>query len=661
MQDASQHAALRLVLAATAETAAAWVRSQNLRAPAGQYAAGSSPSPRDRGYCVTAALDWDRVRRLFSTMPDRETIVVLEPFSGATPYAPTTRGATKELPDPEGEGLFWLWQQLRCARLREEASSFESDDARNYVSWIHTFLPCMRLGGVRFEVRTGASSSVPPGSWARLPTDLLRAGAPLHRWIAEDRGASAPANPSASEMRALATQLAIAYPAGDSPGLRVILERWLEALQRLAGGMLAKPGSLERLLEARPELQQASWGIVEAYEGLKRLGTQPDSFAAKPSVPPPATPAAPRPVAGSSTAVGVRPAARAPARRVRIAWVVSGLTPGSGGQRNIFRMAHFLQSFGHDVTLFFLNVSETAEQLRALLHEHFYPFEGRVVARAEDLSYQDVVMATHWSTVDPALATGAKAGEIMYFVQDFEPLFTAMGSDYVLAENTYRLGLYHICSGPWCAALLRRDFKAEADFFKFAIDREIYYPTDQERPSNRIVFFAKPEMPRRCFEIGLRALEELNRLKPGLDIVMFGSNQVNPSDVPFPVTVRGMVPTLEGIGDMYRAATLGMVFCTTNPSAVPIEMMACGLPIVDLGRPGNEVNYEGRHDIALLADPRPARMARDILALLGNPRELAARRKTCLEFSSTFPPEMLSARRVEALILGRLASKARAA
>ena len=27
-------------------------------------------------------------------------------------------------------------------------------------------------------------------------------------------------------------------------------------------------------------------------------------------------------------------------------------------------------------------------------------------------------------------------GEIMYFVQDFEPAFYAMGSEYILAENT---------------------------------------------------------------------------------------------------------------------------------------------------------------------------------------------------------------------------------
>jgi hypothetical protein len=115
------------------------------------------------------------------------------------------------------------------------------------------------------------------------------------------------------------------------------------------------------------------------------------------------------------------------------------------------------------------------------------------------------------------------------------------------------------------------------------------------------------------------------------------------------------VPTLPEIADMYRTATLGMVFCTTNPSAVPIEMMACGLPIVDLGRPGNEVNYEGRRDIALLADPNPKKMAHDIMALLQDPAETERRRKNCLEFSSTFPPEILSVRQAESLILNRLA------
>jgi hypothetical protein len=90
-------------------------------------------------------------------------------------------------------------------------------------------------------------------------------------------------------------------------------------------------------------------------------------------------------------------------------------------------------------------------------------------------------------------------------------------------------------------------------------------------------------------------------------------------------------------------------------------MMACGTPVVDLGRPGNEVNYGGRVDLALLADPDPPRMARQVRALLLDPAERAARGKAGLDFITRFPTEEQMARRVEQLILERLARHAEAA
>ena len=43
-----------------------------------------------------------------------------------------------------------------------------------------------------------------------------------------------------------------------------------------------------------------------------------------------------------------------------------------------------------------------------------------------------------------------------------------------------------------------------------------------------------------------------------------------------------LLPTIKDLADLYRESTIGMVFSTTNPSLVPYEMMACGLPVIDL-------------------------------------------------------------------------------
>ena len=63
---------------------------------------------------------------------------------------------------------------------------------------------------------------------------------------------------------------------------------------------------------------------------------------------------------------------------------------------------------------------------------------------------------------------------------------------------------------------------------------------------------------------------------------MYGSNHIDQETIPFTATVKKMLPTLHDLADLYRNATLGIVFSTTNPSLVPYEMMACGCPVADL-------------------------------------------------------------------------------
>lgn len=341
-------------------------------------------------------------------------------------------------------------------------------------------------------------------------------------------------------------------------------------------------------------------------------------------------------------------------RSLRIAWVIPGLIIGGGGHRNILRAAYFLQQFGHRIELYFIGTERDPAEIKADIQKHFYPLDCPVHLFEGRIAPADVVFATHWSTVQAALTARSVAREIMYFVQDFEPHFAPMGTEYILAENTYRMGLYHITSGPWCEALLRREFNADADHFKFPVDRSIYLPRPRTKSNRNLVYFAKPEMPRRCFELGVMALRDFHRLMPDVEIIMFGSPHLRHQHFDFPVTILDIVPTLDGLAKMYSNADVGLVFSTTNPSLIPYEMMACGLPVVDLRRAGNELNYGGRADIALLADPLPERMAEEIAGLIANREQLEHRRAAGLEFVALFPTEEAMARRIEQLILARI-------
>lgn len=341
-------------------------------------------------------------------------------------------------------------------------------------------------------------------------------------------------------------------------------------------------------------------------------------------------------------------------RPLKIGWVIPGLIIGGGGHRNILRAAYHLQSFGHDVGLYFCWTDQSPDELRELVHKHFYPFEGRVAITGEEFSgYDDVVFATHNGTVDLAVRMTGVDAHTFYFVQDFEPLFTPMSSDYIRAENTYRRGLYAITSGPWCAKVLRRSFGMQADFFRFPVDRAIYYPRPDVARSNRIIFFAKPDMPRRCFELGAEALRHVHSLRPDIEIVFFGGRGAAKL-IDYPVQGMDIVPTIDDLAVLYASAKVGVAFSTTNPSLIPYEMMACGLPVVDLDRNDNDANYDDRRDIAFLADPEPAIMARQIIALYDNESERQKRSQNGLAFVAKFPSELEMAHRVDQLIAARL-------
>jgi glycosyltransferase involved in cell wall biosynthesis len=342
--------------------------------------------------------------------------------------------------------------------------------------------------------------------------------------------------------------------------------------------------------------------------------------------------------------------------RLRIDWLLIGLDVGGGGTRNILRAAHYLETFGHDVGLQCKFSGMSVDEIRHTIEEHFYPMHGPIKIYDGISRPLDVLIATQWGTVAPALAACPSGAEVMYFVQDFEPSFYAMSTDYVLAENTYRHGIYCICSGAWCSQLLRRQFGATADHFDFPLDQSIYFPRPRRKKEVNVVFFARPEMPRRCYGLGIAMLRELHRLMPEVEIIMFGAN-IDPGTLDFPVTVRGVLPTLNDLAQMYSDADLGIAFATTNPSLVPYEMMACGLPVVDVARPGAEVNYGNAVDVALLASPIPQEMARQVSDLLGDQAQRQARSREGRRLVSGLPTEEGAARRIEELILARVRSR----
>jgi len=70
----------------------------------------------------------------------------------------------------------------------------------------------------------------------------------------------------------------------------------------------------------------------------------------------------------------------------------------------------------------------------------------------------------------------------------------------------------------------------------------------------------------------------------------------------------------KNLGSLYRECTLGMVFSSTNYSLIPQEMMACGLPVIEMD--GENTRKTFPKDSVILAKPSPESIAQAISSLL---------------------------------------------
>jgi glycosyltransferase involved in cell wall biosynthesis len=101
--------------------------------------------------------------------------------------------------------------------------------------------------------------------------------------------------------------------------------------------------------------------------------------------------------------------------------------------------------------------------------------------------------------------------------------------------------------------------------------------------------------------LGLLALEELARRRPQLEIALFGNEW--PVPVSFAHASLGVVESAT-LAELYSRATVGMVFSLTNPSLIGLEMMAAGLPCVELASEPMLATF-GADGPLQLADPDP--------------------------------------------------------
>ncbi|RZM22840.1 MAG: glycosyltransferase family 1 protein, partial [Pedobacter sp.] len=125
------------------------------------------------------------------------------------------------------------------------------------------------------------------------------------------------------------------------------------------------------------------------------------------------------------------PPAKKTGEKLKIGWVLSPLSNGAGGQNTIARFARFLQESGHDVTFYIYENSQaqSLSEAREIMRKSFKLDIS--VKKLKNYEESDALIATGWETTYPVFNVKTDAHRF-YFVQDFEPYFYGVGSQYVL-------------------------------------------------------------------------------------------------------------------------------------------------------------------------------------------------------------------------------------
>jgi O-antigen biosynthesis protein len=283
-------------------------------------------------------------------------------------------------------------------------------------------------------------------------------------------------------------------------------------------------------------------------------------------------------VADSRDLRPAKPAER-PARGtpLTVGWICSPPGGGSGGHTTFFRMIEGMEAAGHTCVLYLYDPFHGDLRRHERVIRQFWPgMRAEIRSVTDGLVPLDAYVASAWETAHVLAAKADLPTRRLYFVQDFEPFFYPQGSHYVLAEDTYRFGFRTITVGPMLADMLEDRFGVTAAVANFGIDTSIYGLTNPA-PRNGVVFYAKRDVPRRGFLLGLLALREFHRRHPEQPIHLFGDPTV---DVPFPAINHGVLSPRK-LNDLYNQCSAGIAMSFTNLSLVPDEMLAAGVvPVV---------------------------------------------------------------------------------
>jgi glycosyltransferase involved in cell wall biosynthesis len=277
-----------------------------------------------------------------------------------------------------------------------------------------------------------------------------------------------------------------------------------------------------------------------------------------------------------------------------IGWVMPNFeTEGSGGLKTLFDFVNCLSGlYEQDIYVSRTEKVKTDAEAKAIINKYFGEMPGVSIYCGHDKikdDYYDLLMATWCMTAFKVNKISAR--EKAYFVQDLEYMFFPMSDWYLWAQESYTYGFKSITMGRWIAKELKKLYNIDSNSIDFCADLSVYKPLNLER-EKAVCFLFQPEKHRRCWEMGLKALRYAKDRIPDLKVYTYGS--LEGRDI-----IKEKYPDFKYLGlldikmcnYLYNMCQLGMCFSPTNPSRIPFEMYAAGLPVLDFNLDNNKYDF----------------------------------------------------------------------
>jgi glycosyltransferase involved in cell wall biosynthesis len=296
-------------------------------------------------------------------------------------------------------------------------------------------------------------------------------------------------------------------------------------------------------------------------------------------------------------------------------WIMPPPGKGSGGHMTIFRFIETLEKHGHTCRIYLYTVSEHGpiSGVRASMGDSFPALNASMewLPVSNEMAPADGVFATSWETAYASFNAPLSARRF-YFVQDFEPFFYPVGSQSILAENSYRFGFFGITAGGWLSERLAKNYGMKTAHFDFGADKSVYGLRNTQ-PRKEIALYVRPFTDRRGFELGILAMDLFHRQHPDYVINLVGWD-TSDYDLPFPY-VNHKTLEVHQLSKLYDRCAAALVISLTNMSLLPLELLASGtIPVVNDGA-NNRLVSDSK--FIAYAQSDPASLARKLGEVVG--------------------------------------------